>query len=85
MVRPSEGPEGGVLERGRMPREIENDLLRGKVDIYMTYRVVTLTTDRLLGDHIRNDDCMRIVRSSSRIYRIRLDHLSDIGCARRLT
>ena len=41
MVRPSEGPEGRVLERGRMPREIENDLLRGKVGIYMTYRVVT--------------------------------------------
>ena len=67
MVRPSEGPEGRVLERGRMPREIENGLLRGKVGIYMTYRVVTQTMDRLRGDHIRNDDCMRIVWSSSRI------------------
>ena len=37
MVRPSEGPERRVLERGRMPREIENDLLRGKVGIYMVY------------------------------------------------
>ena len=40
MVRPSEGPERRVLERARMPREIENDLLRGKLGIYMTYRVV---------------------------------------------